>query len=587
MWAVLGCAALLNGCAETSKSETLGQTEDALTAGASVSDGALACGTATSVSVELTAGNLASVTPVDIMLTIDDSGSIGNPQFEAMRDALIDLVDNLDEVFANGGRVGVTTFAGAGPSWPGSTVQKGSSKLILPLTADEDTVKAAIDSFTREAGLTCTSCGINTSTTEFAANSGVDRKRIMLVLTDGASNAVGAQPPVPTPSNYLATALGDSIEAAHDEEVEIFAVGIGSSINLVELQMIADDPDAGHLFQSTGFGDLGGVLDGVAAAVISPEATNAVLTLQVGSDFSVGAASADAGSVSVVGNTVTWTNTALQDTTATLTYEITHVSASLGGDKPVHSSVSYVDDQGNALDVPSLQVSVSGCDRDSDGVVDESDNCVDVANADQLDTDSDGAGDACDSDDDSDGVEDGEDNCVVTANADQLDTDSDGAGDACDSDDDGDGVDDGSDNCALTANSDQLDTDTDGTGDACDSDDDGDGVEDGSDNCSLIANSSQLDTDGDGAGDACDSDDDGDGVGDGNDACAGTPAGAIVDGTGCAIDQLCVCTASWRNHGAYVSCVTAASKRFVTLGLLTTAQKQAIDNAAGNSNCGR
>ena len=48
-----------------------------------------------------------------------------------------------------------------------------------------------------------------------------------------------------------------------------------------------------------------------------------------------------------------------------------------------------------------------------------------------------------------------------------LDTDLDGAGDACDADDDGDGVDDGVDNCPLDANASQLDTDLDGAGDAC------------------------------------------------------------------------------------------------------------------------
>ena len=97
-----------------------------------------------------------------------------------------------------------------------------------------------------------------------------------------------------------------------------------------------------------------------------------------------------------------------------------------------------------------------------------------------------------------------------------MDTDSDGTGDACDTDDDGDGdgdgTDDGPDNCPLIANSDQLDTDSDGTGDACDTDDDGDGDNDGADNCPLIANADQLDTDSDGTGDLCDEDDDNDGV---------------------------------------------------------------------------
>ena len=59
-------------------------------------------------------------------------------------------------------------------------------------------------------------------------------------------------------------------------------------------------------------------------------------------------------------------------------------------------------------------------DSDEDGVADFIDNCVAVANADQVDSDNDGVGDACD-------------NCVDYANADQDDADNDEVGDACDS----------------------------------------------------------------------------------------------------------------------------------------------------------
>jgi len=48
-------------------------------------------------------------------------------------------------------------------------------------------------------------------------------------------------------------------------------------------------------------------------------------------------------------------------------------------------------------------------DTDGDGVLDADDNCPSVANADQLDFDSDGAGDVCDDDDDNDGVPDAQD----------------------------------------------------------------------------------------------------------------------------------------------------------------------------------
>ncbi len=70
-------------------------------------------------------------------------------------------------------------------------------------------------------------------------------------------------------------------------------------------------------------------------------------------------------------------------------------------------------------------------DFDGDKIVDGKDNCPEVANVDQLDTDGDGHGDLCDGDDDGDGIADEDDNCPMIANADQADTDRDGVGDAC------------------------------------------------------------------------------------------------------------------------------------------------------------
>ena len=84
-------------------------------------------------------------------------------------------------------------------------------------------------------------------------------------------------------------------------------------------------------------------------------------------------------------------------------------------------------------------------DADNDGVLDGTDNCPNVANADQADNDNDGIGNVCDStpdgetsDSDSDGVSDSLDNCPLVANSEQLDSDGDGVGDACDSTPNGD-----------------------------------------------------------------------------------------------------------------------------------------------------
>ena len=226
-------------------------------------------------------------------------------------------------------------------------------------------------------------------------------------------------------------------------------------------------------------------------------------------------------------------------------------------------------------------------DQDGDGVLDLADNCPAVLNPLQADFNGNGIGDVCD-DSDLDGVLDNVDacpldsendidgdgrcanvdNCPTITNPDQLDSDGNGVGNACDPayaggapkntcttncttdsdgdgladnidpyptnpDYDGDGVKDGADNCIAIANADQKNTDGDIAGDACDADDDNDTVLDGADNCPLTANASQSNIDGDATGDACDADADGDSLSSTAEAALGTsPTNPDTDGDG-------------------------------------------------------
>ncbi len=192
-------------------------------------------------------------------------------------------------------------------------------------------------------------------------------------------------------------------------------------------------------------------------------------------------------------------------------------------------------------------------DIDFDGIEDSSDNCAQLFNPDQKDTDNDGYGDVCDQDDDNDGVRDtdgggsspcpttdtclpdfvcslGGNDCTVPADCvgddqedfcieifgecsqskafcqttadcpplvDTCQRECDSSGEACTTDADCEitGCDD---NCPLIPNPAQSDMEADGVGDVCD-------------NCPADSNSGQDNLDGDLLGDACDPDIDGDG----------------------------------------------------------------------------
>jgi hypothetical protein len=222
-------------------------------------------------------------------------------------------------------------------------------------------------------------------------------------------------------------------------------------------------------------------------------------------------------------------------------------------------------------------------DTDGDGIVDEADNCLDFANADQLDLDDDQLGDACDTDQDGDGVLNALDLCPTIPNPIQTDIDGDQLGDACDDDADGDSVSDLVDNCPGLFNPDQADSDGDIFGDICDEDDDNDLTVDSADNCPLITNADQLDLDSDGSGDACDEDSDGDGIQNESDLCDATSLNTLADEAGCSGAQYIAlaCDAQvWPNHGRYVNCVTRTANTAFQSGLLTQEERQRFINAA-------
>jgi thermitase len=146
----------------------------------------------------------------------------------------------------------------------------------------------------------------------------------------------------------------------------------------------------------------------------------------------------------------------------------------------IEKPVTYVSVSGGRVNAAAALASVPA-DRDGDHVLDDTDNCPDVPNEDQRDTNTDEpGGDACAAgaaalDIDGDGVVGADDLCPEEPNRESRDgcpgvaADSNGDGLPNMFDGDSDGVRDTVDNCPTRANHDQADTDGDGVGDACDS----------------------------------------------------------------------------------------------------------------------
>jgi hypothetical protein len=87
-------------------------------------------------------------------------------------------------------------------------------------------------------------------------------------------------------------------------------------------------------------------------------------------------------------------------------------------------------------------------------------------------------------------------------------------------------------------------------------------------------------------------DSDRDSVPDNTDQCPNTAPGAVIDARGCSISQLVPCAGpfaggAWKNHGQYVSAIARTAEAFLAGGLITEEEKEAIVEAAAQSNCGQ
>lgn len=177
-------------------------------------------------------------TPFDLMLVLDGSGSIAPPNFELARRFARTVVNSC--LFVPGSRAGVVEYS-------------STARLIQALSGDRGQVDLALRAMLQSGGNTATGAAINLAQSHLTSNQRQGVKNLIIVLTDGQFN-IG---PNPITAANAARAAGS----------ELFAIGVGGSVNRAELEGIANQPSASHVFEVTDFASLQAALAPVVGAV--------------------------------------------------------------------------------------------------------------------------------------------------------------------------------------------------------------------------------------------------------------------------------------------------------------------------------
>jgi len=168
--------------------------------------------------------------PIDLVLVLDESGSIDRTEWSDMIEFAINVVNSFT-IGLNNTQVGLVFFSGYtyGPGQdPASCC--GFSDPALRLSFDESTILKFLYNHNQTGGHTCINCGIKTATTyEPNINRPVQVPKLMLVLTDGYNNRM---------TDFFSI----DIQNAKNAGWNIFAIGVKNA-SLYELQQIASSPD--------------------------------------------------------------------------------------------------------------------------------------------------------------------------------------------------------------------------------------------------------------------------------------------------------------------------------------------------------
>ena len=163
-----------------------------------------------------------SASGIDIYFVLDESGSVGSTNYQQMKQFAYNTVDEFD-IGPEDTQVGLISYSSSATARFYLNTYHNKASLLsaingLPYNSGGTNTAAAID-LLRLQGFTSANGGRPTSEAV---------PRVAVVITDGYSNSF--------------TATVTAAQSAHNDEITIFAVGVGSNVNSDELDAIASDP---------------------------------------------------------------------------------------------------------------------------------------------------------------------------------------------------------------------------------------------------------------------------------------------------------------------------------------------------------
>ncbi|MEG2869679.1 MAG: vWA domain-containing protein [Terrisporobacter sp.] len=303
----------------------------------------LKCDGKATVELMLNAAGSIQSNPVDIMLVLDQSGSMAGAPLAALKAASKQFIEIIDKATNNGTATGTLS----GGSTIGIVKFDATATFVAPpgMTSSVTDLKNVIDGLTHLNG-TCHGCALHAARTNF--NSASTNKKIIILFTDGENNTF----------TYNAD---DEANSAKTAGMEIYCIGLGD-INVANLNSWSTDPDNTHVLIAPTPANLTQAFEDLAANINLPGALNIVIEDTIYPDFEIiegtnritfgGSPLPTPISIATVSpdkKSIRWTISVLGKSgneSASLKFDIKHVSCT-GGNKSVNKTITYLDEEGN------------------------------------------------------------------------------------------------------------------------------------------------------------------------------------------------------------------------------------------------